>query len=64
MYDDWDQRRIFCGIKNSQREIYLDTVTQLNSDPRLDLKTPVFYGQFHNLGLEASIIVRLFGVGF
>jgi hypothetical protein len=46
-------------------EIYPDTITRLNSDPRLDLKIPVIHGQFHNLGIEASIIiVRLFGVRF
>ena len=46
-------------------EIYLDAITQSNSDPRLDLKIPVIQGQFHNLGIEASsIIVRLLGVRF
>lgn len=45
-------------------EIYLDTTTQLNPDPRLDLKIPVIQGQFHNLGIEAIIIVRLLDVRF
>lgn len=45
-------------------ESYLDTITRLNSDPQLDLKTLVIHGQFRNLGIEASTIVCPFGVRF
>lgn len=45
-------------------EIYLDTITQLSSDPPLDLKTLFFHGEFLNLGFETSTIGRLFGVRF